>query len=124
LASIGLKTFYVAGLDLKARPRLLEVLRSLHQARSPRVIMGLRTQDTVPDWITHVAFVKNGRVQIGDKTQVLRAELERSQHQNSALETSTSSVQSVKEGEIVADLRNIRVQYQERKVCTASLLVT
>ena len=77
--------------------------------------MGLRAQDTIPDWITHVAFVKGGKVVVGDKEQVLRAELESSQ-QYSISDVSPSAHEPAKVGEIVADLQNIKVQYQDRKV--------
>ena len=38
-----------AGLDAKSRPTLLSVLQSLHEARRPRIIIGLRMQDPLPD---------------------------------------------------------------------------
>ncbi|KAG2050943.1 hypothetical protein BDR06DRAFT_625528 [Suillus hirtellus] len=41
----------LTGLDVNTRPILLNVLRSLHESRSPRIIVGLRIQDPVPDWI-------------------------------------------------------------------------
>ncbi|THU88807.1 P-loop containing nucleoside triphosphate hydrolase protein [Dendrothele bispora CBS 962.96] len=105
----------LTGLDVNARPKLLDVLHSLHQARSPRVIMGLRTQDTIPDWITHVASVKGNRIAVGDKTRVMQAELERSQKQD-LVNSQRSVSQTTKTGDIVVDLQNVRVQYQERKV--------
>ncbi|KAF5354357.1 hypothetical protein D9758_010757 [Tetrapyrgos nigripes] len=105
----------LTGLDVKARPKLLDVLRTLHQARSPRVMMGIRTQDAVPEWITHVAFVKNGRISTGEKAQVLQAA---SEHSQPVLEVppSSSPGKSTRAGEVVADLKNVKVQYEQRKV--------
>ncbi|THU76760.1 hypothetical protein K435DRAFT_133063 [Dendrothele bispora CBS 962.96] len=57
----------------------------------------IRTQDTIPDWITHVALVKGNR--------------------NADLFNSQRSVsQTTQTGDIVVDLQNVKVQYQERKV--------
>ncbi|KAK7442066.1 hypothetical protein VKT23_016342 [Stygiomarasmius scandens] len=62
-----------------------------------------------------LTFVKGGKVVVGNKEQVLRAELESSQ-QYSISGLLPSAHQPAKVGEIVADLQNVKLQYQDRKV--------
>ena len=42
------------GLDPPTMMTLSPLLCSLAQSNSPRLILGLRPQDSLPDWITHV----------------------------------------------------------------------
>lgn len=73
--------------------------------------MGLRTQDPIPEWITHLALVENGRVRTGDKDRLL-AEIS-----DQKASTSPVSPIQVKVGAVVADLKNINVKYSTRVVC-------
>ncbi|KAH7087234.1 P-loop containing nucleoside triphosphate hydrolase protein [Auriculariales sp. MPI-PUGE-AT-0066] len=43
----------LTGLDPRTRPILSSLLRSLHEAKSPRIILALRPQDPLPEWVTH-----------------------------------------------------------------------
>lgn len=43
---------------------LSPLLYSLTQASSPRIVLALRPQDSVPDWITHV-------IHLGAKFQII-----------------------------------------------------
>lgn len=43
---------------------LSPLLYSLAQASSPRIVLALRPQDSVPDWITHV-------IHLGAKFQII-----------------------------------------------------
>ncbi|KAI0300031.1 P-loop containing nucleoside triphosphate hydrolase protein [Multifurca ochricompacta] len=52
----------LTGLDFKTRPRLLSLLHSLHASNNSRIIIGLRLQDPIPEWITHIALAQGGRV--------------------------------------------------------------
>ncbi|KAJ5356140.1 hypothetical protein N7517_010749 [Penicillium concentricum] len=47
------------GLDPVAVRRISELLHKLANERSPRLILALRPQDKVPDWITHIMVVGN-----------------------------------------------------------------
>ncbi|KAG1799543.1 hypothetical protein EV424DRAFT_1588866 [Suillus variegatus] len=47
----------LTSLDVNTRPILLNVLRSLHESRSLRIIMGIWIQDPVPECISHIAVV-------------------------------------------------------------------
>lgn len=107
-----------AGLDVNNRPTLLSVLQSLHEARRPRIIIGLRTQDPVPDWITHLALVSEGRVLTGTKEEILGTqELHKAKLEGAGPVTSAASVKRTQdEGKPVVVMRNVTVSYGERKV--------
>ncbi|KAG5643206.1 hypothetical protein DXG03_001370, partial [Asterophora parasitica] len=101
----------LTGLDVQSRPKLLEVLRALHTARAPRVILGLRTQDDVPEWVTHVAFVKGGEVIAGPKEEVLPAV------EHISTTSGTGEVLKARPtGELVVDMQNVNVKYGNRAV--------
>ncbi|KAG1898991.1 uncharacterized protein F5891DRAFT_1190175 [Suillus fuscotomentosus] len=61
----------LTGLDVNTRPILLNVLRSLHESRSPRTIMGLWIQDPVSDWISHIALVTGETILTGVKDDIV-----------------------------------------------------
>ncbi|KAN0081447.1 P-loop containing nucleoside triphosphate hydrolase protein [Tylopilus felleus] len=108
----------LTGLDVNNRPALLSVLRSLHEARRPRIIIGLRTQDPIPDWITHLALVSDGKVFTGTKEEILEVqELYKAKEDRTTSPVSTGSIKRVEdEGKPVVVLRNVNVTYGERKV--------
>ncbi|KAF8552966.1 hypothetical protein OG21DRAFT_1485804 [Imleria badia] len=61
------------GLDMDNRPTL-SILRFLHEARRPRIIIGLRMRDPIPDCISHLALVSDGKVFTGTKEDMLEAQ--------------------------------------------------
>ncbi|KAG1786684.1 uncharacterized protein HD556DRAFT_1530902 [Suillus plorans] len=61
----------LTGLDVNTRPILLNILRSLHESRSPRMIIGLRVQDLVPDWISHIALVTGETILTDVKDEIM-----------------------------------------------------
>ncbi len=65
-------TCLIAGLDAKSRAILLALLEELKkEPTSPHVIIGLREQDPLPDWTTHVALIEDGgKVHTGRKEDV------------------------------------------------------
>ncbi|KAI6168653.1 P-loop containing nucleoside triphosphate hydrolase protein [Pisolithus thermaeus] len=109
----------LTGLDVNNRPTLLYVLESLHKTRSPRIIMGLRKQDPIPEWITHIALVQQDRLLTGTKEDVLaqqasdaaQAEASRSFISHSSMPTAGKEL-----GKPVAILKNVNVTYDTRKV--------
>jgi len=104
----------LAGLDAQNRAKVLQILNSLHNARSPRVIIGLRTQDPVPEWITHVALVGNGRVLTGRKEETLAVAAVHTQEYADPPPLSTT----VKTGSLLVDMKNVNVRYGPRAVCS------
>ncbi|KAM6504083.1 P-loop containing nucleoside triphosphate hydrolase protein [Amanita muscaria] len=104
----------LTGLDKESRPRLLDLLRELHSAKQPRVIMGLRAQDEIPSWVTHVAFVNKGRVQVGRKDDMLQ-NIE-AHILESVTPLSKMATGSEKKGRTVVDIKNANIAYDNRKV--------
>ncbi|KAH0829066.1 P-loop containing nucleoside triphosphate hydrolase protein [Lanmaoa asiatica] len=108
----------LTGLDTNSRPTLLSVLRSLHEARRPRIIIGLRMQDPIPDWITHLPLVSNGKVITGIKEEIIeKQELHEAEEDRATLMASiTPAKQTEHEGKPVVVLRNVGVSYGECRV--------
>ncbi|KIK87929.1 hypothetical protein PAXRUDRAFT_14427 [Paxillus rubicundulus Ve08.2h10] len=108
----------LTGLDANKRQTLLSVLRSLHEARSPRIIMGLRMHDPVPDWITHLALVHDGKVLTGTKEEILSEQATRETKVNSIRSTisGTSANKAEDDGKPVVVLKNVNVAYGPREV--------
>ena len=75
--------------------------------------MGLRMQDPVPEWISHIALVQNGRVKAGDKTTILQ-EL----NDSCAKDTSHAAtpMHTPIEAKVFVDMQNVNVRYHERHV--------
>jgi hypothetical protein len=77
--------------------------------------MGLRLQDPIPEWITHVALVHGGRVTTGEKAAILEKlnlhtyEADRSV---AAVRNRDSSAGS----DVLVDMQNVNVRYHERHV--------
>lgn len=116
-----------AGLDVHHRPRLVYLLHSLHKMSAPRIIMSLRIQDPVPDWISHVALVRSGgKVSTGPKALVLQ-ELEghiKSHHPELQVNppitpwSDSSKVQRA----VLVDLKGVNVSYHGRHVNASNIL--
>ncbi|KAJ4296917.1 hypothetical protein N0V90_006965 [Kalmusia sp. IMI 367209] len=60
-------------LDPFVSHHISEVLHRLAEANAPRIVLSLRPQDAIPDWITHVVYAgEDGKVQAqGQKEEVL-----------------------------------------------------
>lgn len=60
------------GLDPRTQKQLSTVLHNIASESSPRLIISLRAQDRVPDWITHLVILgNNNHVSLmGEKTKV------------------------------------------------------
>lgn len=109
----------LTGLDVNTRPILLNVLRSLHESRSPRIIMGLRMQDPVPDWISHIALVTGETILTGVKDEIMskHAEHHAKEAENRTASTTQSYLQpGLDHGKPVVDMRDVNVSYGPRKV--------
>ncbi|KAF9489754.1 P-loop containing nucleoside triphosphate hydrolase protein [Pleurotus eryngii] len=110
----------LSGLDVQTRPALLSLLYELHSARRPRVILGLRIQDAVPEWVTHLALVDGGRIHTGTKD-----EIERLVRESGGLSEPSKVYSNVPKasidhsGEILVDMNNVSVKYGDRTVLKA-----
>ena len=55
-------SLYLAGLDPTSRTHVLALLEELHGRRAPRIIIGMRAQEELPGWVTHVLNISEGGV--------------------------------------------------------------
>lgn len=64
----------VVGLDPFVSQHISEVLHRLAEANAPRIVLSLRPQDVIPEWITHVLYAgEDAKVQAkGPKDEVLQ----------------------------------------------------
>ncbi|KAI0765714.1 P-loop containing nucleoside triphosphate hydrolase protein [Trametes elegans] len=111
----------LTGLDFKSRGILLKLLQELKRTQSsPHVIMGLRAQDPLPDWTTHVALIKDGgTVETGKKEDVFPSRFTPAMPQASSSSgppSSNSSYRHRQHGSPLVDLAGVSVQYGPRTV--------
>ncbi|KAH6676814.1 hypothetical protein B0J14DRAFT_586347 [Halenospora varia] len=60
------------GLDPPTLTTLSPMLRGLAERHEPRLVLALRPQDPIPDWITHLMYLNGSKVQFsGKKTMFL-----------------------------------------------------
>jgi len=83
--------------------------------------MGLRIQDPIPDWITHVAVVRAGRVITGSKDKVLAEVLEHKQR-SAVTEKQLGGVLQTRAGKVLVDVKNLGVKYSKRTVGVSYIL--
>ncbi|KAF2451445.1 ABC transporter-like protein [Karstenula rhodostoma CBS 690.94] len=62
------------GLDPFVSQHISEVLHRLAEANAPRIVLSLRPQDVIPEWITHIVYAgEDGNVQaLGQKEEVFQ----------------------------------------------------
>ncbi|KAG1898982.1 uncharacterized protein F5891DRAFT_1235288 [Suillus fuscotomentosus] len=109
----------LTGLDINTRPILLNILRSLHESHSLRIIMGLWIQDPVPDWISHIALVTGETILTGVKDEIMfkHAEHHAKEAEHRTASTTQSYLQSgLDHGKPVVDMKNVNVSYGPHKV--------
>ncbi|THH14498.1 hypothetical protein EW146_g5833 [Bondarzewia mesenterica] len=106
----------LTGLDVQTRSTLISLLHTLHKSCSPRVIMGLRMQDPIPEWISHLALVSSGRVRTGQKEEVLAEVEEDNKRARESPHFVGTDKSAVKENpsKVLIDMRNVNVKYHER----------
>ena len=82
-------------------------------------------QDPIPDWITHLAWVSDGKVLTGTKEEIFeKQELHKAKEDSAAsLCSATAAKRTEDEGKPVVVLRNVTVAYGERKVRRPSHLI-
>ena len=96
-----------------------EALAQLHLARSPRIILGLRQGEQVPDWVTHILDVRDGTASTRPSSNF--------SHLTMKFNEEKPPITSVpppkhKIGHVVAYLEDVNVTYGTRKVLTNSLI--
>jgi hypothetical protein len=85
--------------------------------------MGLRAQDPVPDWISHLVVVKNNRISTGPKNEVLALEVARAStnKQGSQPEEAHDHLHQSANRKVLVELKNVSVSYHERKASIFAL---
>jgi hypothetical protein len=78
--------------------------------------MGLRLQDPVPEWISHIALVQDGSMKAGEKITMLQ-ELEDSRTKDASHSTFPVHTPNLEaKAKVFVDMQNVNVRYHERHV--------
>ncbi|OCL11678.1 P-loop containing nucleoside triphosphate hydrolase protein [Glonium stellatum] len=87
------------GLDPFVSKHISQVLHRLAEANAPRIVLSLRPQDVIPEWITHVVYAgEDGRVDVlGPKEEVFQYLKEQYESVESTLMTSKGAEMSTGE---------------------------
>ncbi|KAJ7089806.1 P-loop containing nucleoside triphosphate hydrolase protein [Mycena belliarum] len=107
----------LTGLDVASRATILEILRDLHSACDPHIVMGLRMQDAVPEWITHLAVVHGHVVVTGPKENMLAYKTEINDASRASADEAAAPPSGL--GVPVVEMENVSVAYGPRKVLKA-----
>ncbi|PPQ96386.1 hypothetical protein CVT26_004988 [Gymnopilus dilepis] len=112
----------LTGLDVPSRVSLTRTLQELHEARSPRIMIGLRKGEDVPAWITHVLEVEGAQAvarTVKEVRSMLAAVPVTQKVESSSDKTEEpSSTTTTGEGALLVDMRDVNVAYGARKVLT------
>lgn len=112
------------GLDPRTLARLSGVLQRLAERSQPRLIVSLRPEDEVPEWISHVVVVDHDLKVLdqGPKAKVLEASKDFLKHSVSTPEAQLSrdgfpkSSPPLPRGEALVELNGVRVSYGPKTV--------
>jgi hypothetical protein len=77
--------------------------------------MGLRLQDPIPEWITHIALVHGGRVTTGEKAAILE-KLNLHTHEADRSVATVRNRDPSAGSDVLVDMQNLNVRYHERHV--------
>jgi hypothetical protein len=109
--------FSLAGLDIATRGLVLSLLQSLHVRNAPHFILGMRPQDPIPEWTTHLALIReDGTVHTGHKEEVLAAAANTKLHPGWTPPEAAQHGHNRDSGEVLASLAGVNVAYSDRKV--------
>ncbi|KAI5122342.1 hypothetical protein M0805_002509 [Coniferiporia weirii] len=100
----------LTGLDVQHRPKLTNLLHEIHQTCKPRVLMALRPQDPLPDWITHMALVEGQHV----RTQTRASATPLLEQHISPKATPTQA--DIDNGKELVSMKDVNVRYSDRHV--------
>jgi ABC-type molybdenum transport system ATPase subunit/photorepair protein PhrA len=112
------------GLDPRTLTRLSGVLKRLAERSQPRLVISLRPEDEVPEWISHVVVVDENLKVLnqGPKAKVLEDSKDFLKHSASANENQLSRDGFPKhspplaKGEALVELNGVRVSYGHKTV--------
>jgi ABC-type molybdenum transport system ATPase subunit/photorepair protein PhrA len=117
------------GLDPATTDSISSLLRNLADQSSPRVLLSLRPQDPIPDWITHVVRLSGDKIAFSGEKEPFLTSIENtiSTHQHSDLPQSSESPEGkvdnltprtpiALDGEPIIEMDGVHVQYGEKVV--------
>jgi ABC-type molybdenum transport system ATPase subunit/photorepair protein PhrA len=115
------------GLDPRTLTRLSGVLKRLAERSQPRLVISLRPEDEVPEWISHVVVVDENLkvVNQGPKAKVLEASKDFLKHSASASGVDENQLSRdgfpkhsppLPKGEALVELNGVRVSYGPKTV--------
>ncbi|KLO15145.1 P-loop containing nucleoside triphosphate hydrolase protein [Schizopora paradoxa] len=103
----------LTGLDVNHRPKLTDLLKEIHETGKPRILMSLRPQDPLPNWITHVAAVDGTRVSTGPRALVSAMPAENILDNGcKQVHSTTPDIQQVE----LVHMKDVNVRYHERHI--------
>ena len=104
-------------------------MRDVDSHRSPRIILGNRLQDGIPDWASHVAFVEpstdlnsSSWVARTGKADEMKDRIARYQEVSEFLSMAVPQPPIGSGNEILVELKDVSVSYHERKVSASSFV--
>ena len=101
-----------AGLDVVQRPLLSDLLGELHFKQHPIVIMELRPQDPLPEWITHVAVAEGQQLRLMERKDYSP----HANHNDSKVSVHPIQVEPTANKQPLMDLKDVRIKYGRREV--------
>lgn len=104
-----------AGLDVKQRPLLLQLLHDHQTHQNPIIVLGLRQHDPIPDWITNVAVAREDGVIAGKKDD-LQQEIEATSGVLSNAPVRGAPRQKRREAPVLVDVKGLNIAYSDRRV--------
>lgn len=105
---------FPAGLDVSSRDTLLSLLNTLHRRHAPRLIMGVRAKDVIPQWVTHLCVVRGGRVLAGQREEVQNST--KIESARNLPENHTPILASPETAGLLIDMKDVSVKYGPRVV--------
>ncbi|KAL6710066.1 hypothetical protein ACN47E_009857 [Coniothyrium glycines] len=113
------------GLDPIVTKHISKVLHRLAEANAPRIVLSLRPQDAIPEWITHIVYAgENGKVEaLGTKEEVFQHLKQRYE----AIETSefkldANAIELREVGRHLSDKGDFEINTKHAQSSTADLL--
>ncbi|KIJ90822.1 hypothetical protein K443DRAFT_686475 [Laccaria amethystina LaAM-08-1] len=113
----------LTGLDPASRSHLHALLEELHASRSPRIILGMRAQEELPGWITHVLDVGEGGVTPRTREGWKRGVINPQESGYGGIATGLGDVEASVgvrpaqgEAKLIVDLKGVGVRYGNRTV--------
>lgn len=109
------------GLDESSRKEINNLLKELHELRSPRIILFLRPQDPIPNYVTHLLALSNHssssrRIIAQGKVSDVSKSLPKHIPDSTIPKLPVKKSPSVCSGKELVKMKNVNIQYGNRSV--------